>query len=183
MPDAGTVAASQGSSRGNVFYALVPPPAAVAGLSEAVQRARREADRADRTDRADRIAWVAPPRWHVTVRFLGPVDRIAALEREVRLPPAPVLGVAGAGTFGDRVLWAGVTGPLEQLVRAVGGDPEGYAAHLTIGRARGRQGWRGLHRVARALTYPAASWRPAELLLLRSVPGRDYERLAAWPLE
>lgn len=156
---------------GNVFYALVPPPVVIAPLRAAVDLLRRE---------NDGLAWIAPERWHVTVRFLGRADPRPHLERSIVLPERPRLTVAGAGTFGSRVLWAGVRGPVADMVAAVGGDPQGHTAHLTLARVRGRQRWSGLREVAARLRYAEQSWLPDRLVLLRSVPGRSYEELAAW---
>lgn len=156
---------------GNVFFALVPPREVLAPLRDAVQRIQSE---------TDGLAWVAPERWHVTVAFLGRVDAGPYQQLDIVLPERPRLTLSGAGTFGDRVLWAGVTGSVAEVVRAVGGEPEGHAAHLTIARVRGRRRWRGLRDIAARLTYPACSWQPDRLVLLRSVPHRPYEELAAW---
>jgi 2'-5' RNA ligase len=161
-----------GQPAGNVFFALVPPREVLDPLREAVQRLRPE---------TDALAWVDPRRWHVTVAFLGRVDPGPYQERHISLPEQPCLTLGGAGTFGDRVLWAGVTGSVADVVRAVGGDPQGHTAHLTIARVRGRRRWRGLREIAARLTYPERMWLPDRLVLLRSVPNRPYEELAAWP--
>ena len=161
-----------GNPAGNVFYALVPPLAVIAPLREAVERIRTE---------TDGLAWVDSRRWHVTAAFLGRVDPTPYQDRLVALPERPQLTLSGAGTFGDRVLWAGVRGSVAEVVRAVGADPEDHTPHLTIARVRGRRRWRGLRDVAARLTYPERRWLPDRLVLLRSVPGRPYEELAAWP--
>jgi 2'-5' RNA ligase len=161
-----------GKPAANVFFALVPPAQVLAPLREAVSRLRAE---------DDGLAWVAPERWHVTAAFLGRVDPRPYQERQIVLPEQPHLTLTGAGTFGDRVLWAGVTGSISDVVRATGAEPEGHTAHLTLARVRGQRRWRGLRDVAARLTYPERSWRPDRLVLLRSVPGRPYEELAAWP--
>jgi 2'-5' RNA ligase len=163
-----------GKAAGNVFYALVPPPEVIAPLEEAVERLRSE---------ESGLAWVDPARWHITADFLGRVDPSPLVGRAIDLPAAPRLTLSGAGTFGDRVLWAGVRGSVADVVRALGADPQGHTAHLTVARVRGRHQWRGLREVAARLTYPERNWIPDRLVLLRSVPGRPYEELAAWPLE
>ena len=161
----------EGKPAGNVFYALVPPPEVLAPLRAAVEPLRAE---------TDGLAWVDPQRWHVTVAFLGRVDPGPFRDRRVVLPERPLLAVSGAGTFGDRVLWAGVRGALAEVVRAVGADAEAHTGHLTVARVRGRHRWRGLRQIAARLTYPERSWSPDRLLLMRSLPGRPYEELAAW---
>lgn len=164
----------EGKPSGNVFYALVPPPEVLAPLRAAVDRLRPE---------FEALAWVDPRRWHVTVAFLGRVDPDPFRDRQVVLPERPKLTVSGSGTFGDRVLWAGVRGAVAEVVRAVGAEPEAHTAHLTLARVRGRRRWRGLREVAARLTYPERGWLPDRLLLLRSVPNRPYEKLAAWRWE
>src|SRR4051794_1903435 len=47
----------------SLFAAIVPPPAAIAALAEAVEKLRAT---------APGLGWVAPARWHVTLCFLGP---------------------------------------------------------------------------------------------------------------
>ena len=160
-----------GKPAGNVFYALVPPPTVIAPLREAVERLRPD---------TDGLAWVDSRRWHVTAAFLGRVDPEPFQRRRIVLPEQPQLALSGAGTFGDRVLWAGVRGSVADVVRAVGADPQAHTAHLTIARVRGRRRWRGLRDIAARLTYPERAWFPDRLALLRSVPGRPYEELAAW---
>src|SRR5262249_50945836 len=104
-----------GNPAGNVFYALVPPPAVIGPLGEAVEHLRPE---------TDALAWVDSRRWHVTAAFLGRVDPAPFQQRRIVLPERPQLTLSGAGTFGDRVLWAGVRGSVADVVRAVGADPE-----------------------------------------------------------
>src|SRR3954452_9223026 len=113
----------EGKPAGNVFYALVPPPGVIAPLRAAVDRLRPE---------TEGLAWVAADRWHVTASFLGRVDPTEFQERSIVLPEQPRLTLGGAGTFGDRVLWAGVRGSLPDVVRALGGDPQTHTAHLTV---------------------------------------------------
>lgn len=89
------------------------------------------------------------PRWHVTLAFLGQCDPgpVAASLRQVRAAPFD-LALAGSGTFGGRVLWAGV-GPgraeLGALARQVAVACRGagvvledrpYRPHLTVRRGR-----------------------------------------------
>jgi 2'-5' RNA ligase len=169
MHDAGLM---EGKPAGNVFYALVPPAQVIAPLKAVVEQVRSE---------TDGLAWVASERWHVTVAFLGRVDPRPHQDRQIVLPEQPQLTLGGAGTFGDRVLWAGVRGSVADVVRAVGADPQELTAHLTVARVRGRRRWRGLREIAARLTYPERGWLPDRLVLLRSVPSRPYEELAAWP--
>ncbi len=167
----------------SLFAALVPPPEAVAGLAEAVARLRGT---------TPEVGWVAPAKWHVTLCFLGrsePND--ALLERLARVAhrhPAPSLRVAGAGRFGDRVLFAKLTGDLRALAAGVAraAGKSGYEvqerpfrAHLTI--ARGRRTRVDLRPLVNALAdVEGPQWTAAELRLMRGVQP-EYETVARWP--
>lgn len=125
-------------------------------VGELQRRVERLAPRA-------RIAWVAPDRMHITVRFIGHVDEAhAGRIRSVLEPPLPVapfvLEIAGAGAFpptGEpRVIWAGLSLGREQLMAVerevsarlltVGIESEDrpYSPHLTLGRVRASVGLR-----------------------------------------
>ena len=88
------------------------------------------------------------PRWHLTLAFLGEQPS-ADPYAEVLPSSAPFrLALAGAGTFGGRVLWVGVGEGCEALVelagrvqdacRAAGAELEDrpYRPHLTVRRGR-----------------------------------------------
>lgn len=99
---------------------------------------------------------------HLTLRFLGtlPTPLIAQLETGLSQPVGSCLGgtfqVVGTGAFPRsaraRVVWAGLSGPLERLTRlvdvidqglqAIGlqRDPAEYRAHITLARARTERG-------------------------------------------
>jgi 2'-5' RNA ligase len=125
--------------------------------------------------------------------FLGPGDvsdeLLARLARVATRHPPAVLSLAGAGRFGDRVLWARVAGELGPLARAAtrAGERAGfpvedrpYRAHLTL--ARGRRQRIDLRPLVAALSDVAGPpWTAAEIVLMRSAQP-EYERLAAWPL-
>ncbi len=102
-----------------------------------------------------------PDNWHITVRFLGSVDeltvdRLMAGLDEARTtepgwpdgPPSITLNGIGAFPRAERatVLWVGVesesliglAGAVEELVTAIGVEPEErpYRPHLTLSRVR-----------------------------------------------
>ena len=152
----------------------------------------------------DRCALLAPQfRWtpatnlHLTLRFLGHVDRTLAegiAERiEASRPHAFDLALDGLGTFKRgrlaRVVWLGLSvgeaeiGRLAQSVEAesvrAGLEAEGrrYHAHLTLARARSREG-ADLPELPPVPVLPA--WRADRLVLYRSILGRGgsvYEEL------
>lgn len=103
-----------------------------------------------------RARWLEPETLHLTLRFLGsmPEERLPALERSLEAAVAQRapfdLRFDRLGTFGDRVLWAGVgegAAPLEALAEALAAalEKEGvpreerpFRAHLTLGRPERR---------------------------------------------
>jgi len=90
------------------FVALIPPPAAVAELHDAIAPLR-----AAQPD----LRWTPPEQWHLTLAFLGDVDEAVLpelterLARAARRHPPLELAFAGGGRFGDRVLWTRVVDP------------------------------------------------------------------------
>lgn len=98
--------------------------------------------------------WVEPRNLHLTLRFFGetPLERIpeleALLKSAARRPPFELV-FSGLGAFPSwdepRVVWLGVSQgdrELAELAAALGAGEEGrpFAAHLTLGRRRGRSG-------------------------------------------
>jgi 2'-5' RNA ligase len=174
-----------------LFVALDAPAGVVGDLASAVDQVRAE---------HPRLRWVPAPRWHLTLAFLGAVearrvdDLCTRLGRAAgRHQPLP-LQLAGAGRFGDRVLWVGVRGAVADVGRlaasvAAGSRRAGiavedrpYRPHLTL--ARGRDGVDLRPPVAALAGYAGPGWTAAEVHLVRSHLGRDvrYERLASFAL-
>ncbi|MFE2413385.1 RNA 2',3'-cyclic phosphodiesterase [Kitasatospora sp. NPDC059408] len=189
-----------------LFVAVLPPVEALQGLSDAVAPVRG-------LPGADRLRWTTVEGWHLTLAFLGqvPEDRLPELETALaavaEAHPAHRLRLAGAGRFGDRVLWAGVEGQawaLRRLAEAVNeatadvtGEVDAFAfhPHLTLGRAGSSRGHRrAVQRVAAAeleglaaalADYRGPEWEAAELRLMKSdLDGgfAHYETVRAWPL-
>jgi RNA 2',3'-cyclic 3'-phosphodiesterase len=109
---------------------------------------------------APAFRWVAPDSLHLTLRFLGGVDRLrlealAADLQRLTVEPFPV-ALDGLGSFGRgsvvRVVWLGLAAGRDQLGRlaaeieahcaAVGFEAETrpYNPHLTLARSRQRRG-------------------------------------------
>jgi 2'-5' RNA ligase len=106
------------------------------------------------------VAWVAPPRLHMTLKFLGDVEerRIPGLGEALDAGlsgAAPfTLGLQGAGAFPSverpRVVWVGVSAGARELAALAGAvedalaplgfprEPRPFAPHLTVGRVRAR---------------------------------------------
>ncbi|MQS12795.1 RNA 2',3'-cyclic phosphodiesterase [Streptomyces kaniharaensis] len=189
-----------------LFVAVLPPVEALQGLSDAVAPVRG-------LPGADRLRWTTVEGWHLTLAFLGqvPEDRLPELEAGLAdvadVHPAHRLRIAGAGRFGDRVLWAGVEGQtwaLRRLAEAVyeatadvagEADPFRFHPHLTLARAGSSRGHRRavqrvaageLEGLALALAeYRGQEWEAAELHLMKSeLDGgfTHYETVRAWPL-
>jgi 2'-5' RNA ligase len=131
----------------------------------------------------------------VTLAFLGATDPVSvpgltsALAAIAGAHPALVLTAGGLGAFPSprraRVLWYGVDDPRGQLrrlaaaaARAVGLPAEGrFRGHLTLARARDRDGTDASSLVAAAAT--PGTLRVDRLVLYRSHLGRGPARYAA----
>jgi RNA 2',3'-cyclic 3'-phosphodiesterase len=95
------------------------------------------------------VRWTDRGQWHVTLRFLGRVDDVAAAaEALAAVRAAPTVATLGpaVGRFGQRVLHVPVAG-LDSVAAAVvgatahvGEPPEErpFAGHLTLARVTGR---------------------------------------------
>ncbi|MFC5663633.1 RNA 2',3'-cyclic phosphodiesterase [Kitasatospora misakiensis] len=189
-----------------LFVAVLPPVEALQGLVDAVAPVRG-------LPGADRLRWTAVEGWHLTLAFLGevPEERVpelaAGLAAVAEVNPVHVLRLAGAGRFGDRVLWAGVEGRVWALRRlaeavneataAVAGETDAFSfhPHLTLARAGSSRGRRRaeqrvaaaeLDGLAQALDgYRGPEWEAAELHLMRSEQdggSAHYTSLRSWPL-
>lgn len=108
------------------------------------------------------FGWTPPENWHLTLKFLGHVPdpaRVLAAVRPLCAAAAPIdLRLAGLGTFGTRVIWAGLEeasggGGLTALADAIDracvplgfkGEDRPYSPHITLARIRdaGRGGRR-----------------------------------------
>jgi 2'-5' RNA ligase len=117
-----------------LFVAVVPPESLL--------------DRLDELDRPDGagVRWNRRTQWHITLCFLGEVDRdraVGALRGLVAPRAVADLGPA-VGRLGERVICVPIAG-LDGLAAAVARAMEGvgpsegqrsFRAHLTLGRAR-----------------------------------------------
>lgn len=138
-----------------------------------------------------KIKWDAPEKLHVTVKFLGDVDRdrLAGLSAAAGtvcrdVSPFP-LSVVGTGAFPPkgpaRVLWLGVSDPMGGLDRLQRGiedacaalgfprETRAYHPHLTLARLKALPAERPLVDAHRAANFSGApDHRVTELLLMRS---------------
>ncbi|MFK0190196.1 RNA 2',3'-cyclic phosphodiesterase [Kitasatospora sp. NPDC090308] len=182
-----------------LFVAVNPPARVKQELVDAVQPLRA-------LPGADRLRWTEPAGWHLTLAFLGevPADEVAALERELArfasTHPVHRLRLAGAGTFGERALWAGVEGDVQALRRLAADvrtaldatdEERGFHPHLTLARAattrgRGPAGPGGPRTLAAPLRdFRGTPWTAARIQLMRSETGYGparYTVVEGWPL-
>jgi len=179
-----------------LFVALMPPADALDEVAAAVAAVQPSAP--------DGLRWTPREQWHLTLAFLGevPAELLPAVHSAGAAAVRPVgpLRVAGAGRFGDRVLWAGMAGDRPSLVdlaarlvaalRAAGIDVDDrpYRPHLTLARSV-RGGAPDLRPTVAALAdFRGRSWQPDAVRLMHSRlgagPGRHalHEQLACWPL-
>ncbi len=167
-----------------LFVAVAVPAEVRARLDEALVGLRQ---------RWPTLRWTKPEGWHLTLAFVGDAQEHQARTVSGAVAEAAAhtgsfeVGLTGTlGTFGQRVLWAGVA-PSEGLAalagrtraalaaRDVDCDERPFSAHLTLARVRGRgrlpgeePDWRG----------PRSRWRVTEVRVMRSVPaagGPRYE--------
>jgi 2'-5' RNA ligase len=165
-----------------LFVAVVPPAEATDDL-----------DRATAPVRAawPELRWIPTERWHLTLAFYGEVadGDVARIERRglraTKGAAALDLRFAGAGHFGDRVLWVGVQGErdgLRALAAGLATDGRPYRPHLTVARAR--PGADPRPAATMLSPYDGPAWRAAEVVLFRSHlgPKPTHEPLTRWPL-
>ena len=137
------------------------------------------------------VRWVRPGAIHLTIKFLGQrpaegVDEIAAVVAPAaEACPSLRLKPVGAGVFPSlarpRVIWAGLSGDVEDLIRLAGRvdealTPLGFAPekrpfspHLTLGRVKSSRGRdRLVEALARLGGYEGPEMQAGELVLFRS---------------
>ncbi|MGH3383827.1 MAG: RNA 2',3'-cyclic phosphodiesterase [Nocardioidaceae bacterium] len=148
--------------------------------------------------------WSDPALWHLTLAFLGDVDESRRPELSERLSRAGrrrapfEVGLAGLGAFSRpakaRVLWLGVGGDRDAMVRLAGSasaaarrvgismEERSYRPHLTIGRRSAPVDVRDQLRAGpelRSPTWPVESFELVESHLGATV---RHDRLEEFPL-
>ncbi len=148
--------------------------------------------------------WVAPENLHLTLRYIGEVDRVQADDIDqalltIRAPPLDI-ELHDAGAFGAgnraRILWAGVvrTPALNDLKSwvdtalghaGIGPDDRKFAPHITLARFNDAPPWSVNRRAAEIAPAVAGRFTVAEFVLFESrlgSSGAHYERAARYPL-
>ena len=179
------------------FVALEVPP----GVKEQIGRAQQEWSRHTRA----RISWTRTAGIHLTLAFLGDVERkrVENIGKTLKLVaahhPPITIDTAQTGAFPDwrrpRVIWWGVDGKdalmvLQQDViktlREAGFElEERFHPHLTIARVKSVGRDDDLPARARAHTFEPSQWTAKELFVMSSLlkpGGAEYGVLAALPL-
>ena len=148
------------------------------------------------------LRWQSDDQLHLTVRFIGEVERpvaedVAAALQGIRFERFS-LSLNGVGKFEKRrhgALWAGVTpknqlkalnAKVERTCQSAGLEPErrAYHPHITLARWKGRA--QGLDRFLEqhgGLAFDP--WEVREFILYESHLGREgahYEAVTAYPL-
>ena len=186
-----------------LFVAIDPSPDAAAHLAEFV--GGLEVARPVEPGRSTRLA--DPSRWHVTLAFIGEVAPASvdaattALARVGAEATDPIrVCVAGGGRYGRRrftILWAGLTGDIDDLVALSGSvrrelrrarvpfDHKSFKPHLTLARPGDRLSEERLRADLAVLeTYVGPEWTVDAVHLYSSElgPKPRYERLVSVPL-
>lgn len=173
-----------------LFVAIRPPEAIRDLLIDAMD------------DSAD-FRWQEDEQLHLTLRFIGDVERPTAndlADALARLHAAPFeLHIAGVGRFEQRnsgALWAGVepkppitalAAKVERVCQSVGLEPErrAYHPHITLARWKGRRTLEVKDYLERtgglsSESFPVDSFMLFESRLSRH--GAHYEEIATFPL-
>lgn len=131
------------------------------------------------------VSWTRPDAMHLTLHFLGNVGLTDIPNIEAALIDAACgaspfqLSVNGLGSFGNRVIWAGLAGNTEALknlaeavrnrVSKFGSHAESreFNGHVTLGRAR-RPGTKIGGRLRSFASHEFGKWTIGDLELIRS---------------
>jgi 2'-5' RNA ligase len=173
-----------------LFVALRPPPA----MRESLLALRMGLPGA---------RWQDDAQLHLTLRFLGKIDRPQAEDVAAALGsvdgPAPEIALAGVGTFDDRgavhTLWAGIVrndalkslhNRVERALHRVGvaPDPRAFHPHITVARF-GRHAPDVAPFLASHAGLASGSTRVDHMLLYESLLGGEgahYNAIARYPL-
>ncbi len=183
-----------------VFVALDLPDFAKAALVKAVRELQESLP--------DGIRWVAPKGVHLTLKFLGDVK--ASLVEDIfgamgtasaGYPPEPIqLQLNQLGVFPNirepRVLWAGVTGDMNDMARlqqlvdeslatiGFARERRPFRPHLTLGRVQDRVPQSDRRRIGNVISQfsldDGRPWQAEEMHLIRSTltpQGAIYDSL------
>jgi 2'-5' RNA ligase len=153
-------------------------------------------------DSAD-FRWQDDEQLHLTLRFIGEVDRHVAADLSDALgrvrSPRFAARIKGVGSFDHRAagaLWAGVepkeplaalAAKLERACQAVGLEPErrAFHPHITLARWKGRRTRELADFLDRRRGLASDPWEVDQFILFESRlsrHGAHYEAVASYPL-
>lgn len=179
-----------------LFAAVVPPPAVLEHLDEALAAVRAGMNP---TDARGPLRWTDPEQRHLTLAFYGEtpdgyVEDLGAGLAGVAASTEPFdVALRGAGVFDRRTLWIGVTGDTEALSGVMAGaagigtdllgredDRARSRAHLTVARVRSaaRRHPSGRRRGAGAPGGTGPDRRGGPAAVDAADPGGEVARLA-----
>lgn len=168
--------------RARLFVAILLPESVRREIAGAVAPLREE---------LDHVRWVRTEQLHLTLRFIGDVDRHrvpvvgATLGEALAVLPGPTIALEGGGAFPSAsrpsVLWAGVRpddrlsalhAAAEAALVELGIDPEtrDFHPHVTVGRIRRGRRAPGAGRVIVELRLDTTT-EVREVSLMESVLG------------
>jgi 2'-5' RNA ligase len=157
----------------------------------------------DAMDDTAHFRWQDDEQLHLTLRFIGEVERSVADDLAnalVRIRAEPFqLRIAGVGRFEQRdsgALWAGVepkapvaalAAKVERVCQQVGLKPErrAFHQHITLARWKGRRSRELADFLERKHGLLSAPFEVREFILFESRlsrHGAHYERVASYPL-
>jgi 2'-5' RNA ligase len=157
----------------------------------------------DAMDHTAAVRWQDERQLHITLRFIGEVDRpvaedlAASLER-IRFEPFNIR-IKGVGRFEQRnggALWAGVepkeplaalAAKAERICQSVGLEPErrAYHPHITLARWKGRRSREVAEFLERRRGLVSDPFDVEDFILFESrlsKHGAHYEEVARYPL-
>jgi 2'-5' RNA ligase len=147
--------------------------------------------------------WQEDEQLHLTLRFVGEVDRHLAADLADALArvraPALSLRIKGVGSFDHRAaggLWAGVeprepvaalAAKIERVCQHVGLEPErrAFHPHITLARWKGRRTRELANYLDRRRGLKSEPWTADRFILFESRlsrHGAHYEEIASYPL-
>ena len=157
----------------------------------------------DAMDDSPEFRWQNEEQLHLTLRFIGEVERPLAQDLadalgRIQSPPFE-LRITGSGRFEQRssgALWAGVepkepvtalAAKIERACTAVGLEPErrAFHPHITIARWKGRRGREVADFLDRRRGLASEPFAVKEFILFESRlsrHGAHYEEIASYPL-
>ena len=157
----------------------------------------------DAMDDSPEFRWQDEEQLHLTLRFIGEVERpvaedLAALLTGIRAAPFE-LRIFGVGRFEQHsggALWAGVepkapvaalAAKVERACQSAGLKPErrAFHPHVTLARWKGRRSREVAGFLERKRGLVSDSWQVGEFILFESRlsrHGAHYEEVASYPL-